>query len=370
MESILAQAGCAVDPSSGGVVQPIHLATTYERDVDGGYSRQYKYGRFGNPNRVELESILCHLEAASCGFAFASGMAAGTTLLQSLEPNSTIVLPHDVYHGVRVLIESVPGLTLRPIYVDFNNEAQVDEALGRSPALVWLETPSNPMMRVTDISRVCARCRPAGIPVVVDGTWTTPLLQRPLSLGADIVLHSLTKYMSGHSDVLGGALLFATESNLAKRVGSLQDAAGSVLDPFSCWLTLRGMRTLALRMERHCSNALRIAEFLVEHERVASVNYPWLSMDGEVNLVARKQMTLGGGMVSFEVGRKASEALEVVSRVRLIKRATSLGATESLIEHRRSMEDEDSTTPETLIRLSVGLENVDDLIDDLRQALV
>lgn len=370
MESLLAQAGCTVDASSGGLVQPIHMATTFERDIDGGYSRNFSYARFGNPNRAELEALLCKLEGAECGFAFSSGMAAASALLQSLEPGSTVVLPLDVYHGVRPLIESVPGNTLSPVYIDYSDDNQVTEALSQSPALVWLETPSNPMFKITDIARICSLCQRANIPVVADGTWTTPLLQQPIALGADIVLHSLTKYISGHSDILGGALLFARSSKMSEDVKRIQSVAGSVMDPFSCWLTLRGMRTLALRMQRHCAGALQVAEFLSQHPRVSRVYYPWLGLDESQTHIARSQMKAGGGMISFEAGQTDVDAKRIVSKVQMIKRATSLGSTESLIEHRRSSEGDSSVAPPTLIRLSVGLENPADIIDDLRQALV
>ncbi len=366
-DSLLAQAGCTVDGATGDIVQPIHLATTYERDADGGYARGYVYGRLGNPNRYELEHILCTLEGASSGYTFSSGMTAVASILQALNPGSTVVFPNDVFHGVRKLVDTLPGLSISPRYVDYSDDSAFSDILAGGPDMVWIESPSNPMMRITDIRAISHAAHAAGATVVVDGTWTTPLLQKPIELGADVVFHSLTKYFSGHADTLGGAVLFATDSDFSLVIGKLQQLSGSGLDPFSCWLTLRGMRTLALRIERHCDNAEAVVSYLKKHARVREVFFPGES-EADTSIV-NEQMRRRGAMISFTVGMNADEAHAVVSRLRLIKRATSLGSTESLIEHRASMEGDGSATPDNLLRLSVGLEHVDEIVGDLEYAL-
>lgn len=369
ISSILAQAGCSVDPSTGGIVQPIHLATTFERDVDGAYSRGYMYGRQGSPNRTELSNILAQIEGGKRCFMYSSGMSAASAILLTLKPGSSVLLPHDVYYGVTKLINETPGISVNPIYADFRRHADVADALSQKVAMVWIETPSNPLNQITDIRKISAMASEAGATTVVDSTWTTPLLQRPFDLGADIVFHSVTKYLSGHSDVLGGAVICKESNRQSDLLDTAAKNSGNVLDPFSCWLTMRGLRTLPLRMQRHCDNAEAIAEFLLHRKKVEIVHYPGLKDDPGFT-VASQQMDRFGAMISFRIVGGADEAIAFVGKTKLHKRATSLGATESLIEHRASSEGPDSKTPQNLIRISVGIEDAGDLIKDLDQAFI
>ena len=369
LETLLAHVGCAPDPSTGAVVAPPHLSTTFERAPDGTYPHGYLYSRLGNPTREILETALADLEGGTACAAFASGMAAASAVLQALRPGDHVLLADDVYYGVRKLLTDVfEAWNLDVTAVDLTDLDALGEALRPETRLIWAETPSNPLLKITDLRAVARQARAAGAYLLVDSTWTTPLLQRPLDLGADLVLHSVTKYLSGHSDVLGGALVARTKNAFFERVRTVQTIGGGVLDPFSAWLAMRGMRSLAARLRMQCATARRLATFLDEHPRVARVHYPGLP-DHLGHDVARRQMRDFGGMLSFEVAGDEEDAMTVAARVRTIRRATSLGGTESLIEHRASIEPPGSATPRTLLRLSVGLEHEDDLVDDLRQAL-
>lgn len=366
----LAHAGCDPDPLTGAVTPPLHLAATYERDADGSYSRGYVYARWGNPTRDLFETTLAEIEGhGASGAAFASGMAAVSALLQALRPGDHVLLPDDVYHGVRHLLRSVFadwGITYSE--VDQTDFEAVRAAMRPETRLLWTETPSNPLLKITDIARLATIAHEAGSLLVVDGTWTTPILQRPLSLGADIVLHSATKYLGGHSDTLVGALIARQDLPLFERVREIQKSAGAVADPFACWLVLRGMRSLGARMPLHSANAHRLAEALLAHPRVSAVHYPGLERHPQ-HALAREQMSGFGGMLSFQVRGGEDAAMRVASRVQIFRRATSLGGTESLIEHRASIESKPTPTPTDLLRVSVGLEDADDLIADLAQAL-
>jgi cystathionine gamma-synthase len=373
LETRLAQAGCAPDPSTGAATPPIHLATTYEREADGSYPRGYVYSRAANPTRDRLEAALAALETDAPGatcVAFASGMAATDAVLRALRPGDHVVVPEDVYYGVRVLLRDVfAPWGLQWSAVDLSDLGALEAALQPNTWLVWAETPSNPLLRITDLAAVAERAHAAGALLAVDGTWTTPLLQRPLDLGADIVVHSLTKYLAGHSDVLGGAVVVKDGgSDFAGRIRSLQQSAGPVLDPFSAWLTLRGMRSLGARLRMQQETAGALAEWLAGHPAVARVNYPGLASHAG-HAVAARQMSGFGAMLSFEVRGGEAEALAVAARCRVFTRATSLGGTESLIEHRASVESPPSTAPPGLLRVSVGLEHLGDLRGDLAQAL-
>lgn len=368
-ETLLAHAGCTPDPTTGAVVSPPYLTTTYERAEDGSYPHGYQYARTGNPTRTQFEEALQAFEEGADCIAFSSGMAAAMTVLQALPPDTHVLLPHDVYHGVRSLINDVlTTLSLAVTEVDMTDLDAVDAACRPETRLVWAETPSNPMLRITDLDALADLTHANNALLLVDGTWTTPLLQRPLDFGADFVLHSVTKYLAGHSDVLGGAVVAAEESEFFDRIRSIQEMGGPVLDPFSAWLALRGMRSLAPRLRQQCASARNAATFLDAHDRVDVVHHPSLVGHPGHDIAAR-QMDDFGGMLSFEVagGRKA--AMDVAARVTVFRRATSLGGTESLIEHRASIEPEDTPTPETLLRLSIGLEHPDDLIADLDRAL-
>ena len=296
-------------------------------------------------------------------------MAAATALLQTLEPGSHVLIPDDVYYGVRNLLENVfANQGLHYSTADFTDLEAVRAALRPNTRLIWAETPSNPLLKITDLAGLARLAREIGARLVVDSTWAPPPVQRPLDLGADLVLHSLTKYLSGHSDVMGGALIAREADDFFARIRMIQQTAGAVLDPFSAWLTLRGLRTLAVRIQRQCENARRLAAFLRDHPRVKRVYYPGLP-DHPGHEIARRQMRDFGAMLSFEVDGDAAQALAVAARTRVFMRATSLGGTESLIEHRASIETPPTRTPPNLLRLSVGLEHVDDLLADLSQAL-
>lgn len=374
-DTLLAHAGGTTDPATGAVVPPLHLATTFERGPDGSYPGGYQYARSGNPTRARLETALARLEAGpdeedelACA-AFASGMAASAAVLQTLAAGAHVVVPDDAYYGLRVLLSDVMARWgLAATAADLTDLGALQAALRPETRLVWVETPSNPLLKITDVAAVAEVARTAGARVVVDGTWTTPLLQRPLALGADAVVHSVTKYLAGHSDVLGGAVVARAGSDLFARLRDVQAKGGPVMEPFGAWLALRGLRTLSVRLERQCATALHLARFLARHPRVTGVHYPGLD-EHPGHAAAARQMSAYGGMLSFEVDGSADEARAVASRCTVFTEATSLGGTESLIEHRASVEDPGGTTPPTLLRCSVGLEHAGDLVDDLSQAL-
>ncbi|HEU4763854.1 MAG TPA: aminotransferase class I/II-fold pyridoxal phosphate-dependent enzyme [Gemmatimonadales bacterium] len=368
-ETLAAHAGLHPDPVTGAAVPPIHLATTFERAADGSYPHGYIYARTGNPGRAALEGALATLEGGAAAAAFGSGQAAALAVFQSLSPGDHVVAPADVYHGVRTLLrDQFERWGLAFTFADLTDAGAAERAITPRTRLIWVETPSNPLLRVTDIAALAALARARGIPLLVDNTWATPALQRPIALGADLVLHSTTKYMGGHSDVLGGAIVARDAAGFFERIRTFQQTGGAVPGPFDCWLVTRGLRSLPSRMRTHCENAARVAEFLAGRKGVTAVHFPGLpSHPGHA--IARRQMSAFGGMLSIEVTGGAERALAVAGRVKVFLRATSLGGTESLIEHRRSVEGQYSTTPESLLRLSIGLEHPDDLIADLDQAL-
>lgn len=369
LETLLAQTGCDPDVPTRDVVSPIHLSTTFERSEDGTYPGGFSYGRSDNPNRRRLEETLATLEGGESAAAFASGMAAATAILQALRPGDHVVIPDDVYHGVRsVLDEVLVPWGLGYSQADFTKPDAVRAAMKAETRLVWAETPSNPLSKITDLDAVADLAHRGDALLAVDGTWTTPLLQRPLEHGADVVMHSLTKYMAGHSDVLGGVVIARKSDGMFERIRRQQISAGPVLEPFSAWLTMRGMRSLSARMAVHCRNARAVADRLSKHPRVEAVHYAGLeSHPGHE--IAKRQMDDFGGMLSFQVEGGAEEALAVTARTRIFRRATSLGGTESLIEHRASIERAPTPTPQNLLRLSVGLEHLDDLFADIEDAL-
>ncbi|MEM8487809.1 MAG: PLP-dependent aspartate aminotransferase family protein [Bacteroidota bacterium] len=369
IETLLAQSGCVEDPDTGALVAPIHLSTTFIRDADGSYPRGFMYSRDNNPTRQLFESTLARIEGGVACAAFSSGMAAATAIFQALKPGDHVLLPDDVYHGARfVATELFETWGLEISQVDMENLQAVQEAIRPNTMLVWIETPSNPLLKITDISAVAKLAHANNAQVVVDGAWTTPLLQLPLDHGADLVLHSVTKYLAGHSDVLGGAVVTRSASPLFDRLRVVQKAGGAVMDPFSAWLALRGMRSLAARMQVQTKNANQLANILHDHPRVAQVHYPALTSHSG-HAVAKKQMKQYGGMLSFEVAGTPEEAKQVAHSTRIFKPATSLGGTESLIEHRASIETPPTKTPDTLLRVSVGLEHIEDLLMDLEQAI-
>jgi cystathionine gamma-synthase len=368
-ETKLIHAGGQVDAETGALAPPIHLSTTFERDAEGAPSRGFSYVRDGNPTQARLEEALAAIDEGEASLAFASGMAAGAALLQALPQGTHVVLPDDCYYGFRALAEesfAKWGLTFDVVAME--DAGAVRAAMHDAQTVLWAESPSNPLMKVVDLAALAELAHERGGLLVVDGTFATPALQRPLTLGADVVLHSTTKYLGGHSDVQGGALIFARHDALFAATERVRELVGGVASPFNAWLLLRGIRTLGARMRVHSGNAAAVAEFLTTQRRVETVYYPGLPSHPRHD-VARKQMSGFGGMLSFLVRGGRAEALAVAAKTRLFTRATSLGGVESLIEHRASSEGPASRTPQNLLRVSVGLEHRDDLIDDLRGAL-
>jgi cystathionine gamma-synthase len=369
IETLAVHAGHGVDPGTGAVTPPIHLATTFERAADGTFPTGYIYGRLGNPNRAALETCLAALEGGAAAAAFASGAAATMSILQALGPGDHVIAPIDTYHGTRLLLRDILGpWGLQASFVDMTSLAEVEHAIRPQTRMIWVETPSNPLLTVSDIASIAELAHASGARCTVDNTWASPVLQRPFELGADLILHSTTKYLGGHCDVLGGAVVTKTDDAFFQRLRTIQLQGGAVAPPFDCWLVLRGIRTLPYRVRGHCQNARRVAEFLIGHPRVEAVYFPGLPKHPG-HAIAAKQMKDFGGMMSFQVRGGKDEALGVAAKVRIIARATSLGGVDSLIEHRASIEPPDTRTPQNLLRLSVGLEHVDDLIEDLGQAL-
>lgn len=369
IETLAVHAGREVDPATGSVTPAIYPSTTFERAPDGSYPHGHVYARTSNPNRQALEASLAALEGAASAVAFSSGSAATAAVFQALRPGDHVLAPSDVYHGVRRLLrETFEPWGLAITFADLADLEAVRAALRPETRLVWVETPSNPLLTITDIAAVAALAHAAGARCLVDNTWATPVLQRPLALGADAALHSTTKYLGGHGDVTGGAVVFAAEDELAARVRALQQTGGAVPSPFDCWLLLRGISTLPYRVRAQAENAARVAAFLAGHPAVAAVHYPGLTSHRGHDVAAR-QMALPGGMISVQARGGREAAMAVAAKVGVFTRATSLGGVESLIEHRASVEGPDSPTPTDLLRLSIGLEHPDDLIADLAQAL-
>ena len=369
LETLAVHAGSEPDAATGAVVPPIHLSTTFERARDGGYPRGFVYTRTDNPNRRSLEAALAALQGGAAAAAFASGSAAASTVLRSLPSGAHALLPREIYHGIRKLVDgALRGPNLRVDYVDMADVAAVEAAWQQDTALVWVETPSNPLLTITDLEAVCALAHARGARVAVDATWTPPGVADPLALGADLVVHATTKYLSGHSDVLGGAVVTARVDEVWERIVFLQRLEGAVPSPFDCWLAHRGLRTLPYRMRGHAANAHAVASFLAGHGAVSQVYYPGLASHPG-HAVAKRQMTSYGGMLSFRAAGGEAAAMDVAGRTHLFTRATSLGGVESLIEHRASIEGPGTATPNDLLRLSVGLEHPDDLVADLAQAL-
>ena len=368
-ETLAVHAGHGVDPATGAVAPPIYLSTTFERGTDGGYPTGYSYSRAGNPNRAQLETALAAIEGGAATAAFGSGSAATLAVLQSLAPGDHVVAPTDAYHGTtRILRDLMSRWGLAATFVDMTDLAAVERAIEARTRVVWIETPSNPLLHVTDIAAVAAIAGAVGARVVCDNTWATPALQQPFAHGADLVVHSTTKYLGGHSDVLSGAVVARREDDFFARVREVQAVGGGVAAPFDSWLVARGIRSLHWRMRGHVVNAAAVAAFLRDDQRVEATYYPGLP-DHPNHAVAARQMSGFGGMISFQPRGGSANALAVVGRARLFIRATSLGGTESLIEHRASVEGPQTRTPGNLIRMSIGLEHADDLIADLDQAL-
>jgi cystathionine gamma-synthase len=367
-------AGYEPDPTTGAVIPPIFATSTYKQDGVGGLRGGYEYSRSANPTRTALESTIAALEEGERGFAFASGLAAEDTVIRGLlDPGDHVVLPNDAYGGTHRLFDKVAqrwGVAHTPAAL--SDPDAVRAAITDRTRMIWVETPTNPLLGIADIAALASLAHECGALLVVDNTFATPYLQRPLTLGADVVVHSTTKYAGGHSDVVGGAVV-VRDLDLAEKVGYHQNAMGAVAGPFDAWLTLRGLKTLAVRMEQHCDNAERVVEFLAADERVEHVFYPGLE-DHPGHEVARTQMARFGGMVSFRTTGGEDRALQVCDRAQVFTLAESLGGIESLIEHpgrmtHASVAGTDLEVPSDLVRLSVGIETIDDLLADLDQAL-
>lgn len=376
-------AGQAPDPSTGAVMQPIYATSTYAQKSPGVH-QGYEYSRSQNPTRFAYERCVADLEDGRRGFAFASGLAATSTLLELLAPGDHVVASDDLYGGSRRLFtrvrEQSAGLSFT--YVDMRDPVALEAAIQPRTRLIWVETPSNPMLRILDLERIAALARRRGVIAAADNTFATPYLQRPLSLGFDLVMHSGTKYLNGHSDVVNGVLVVGEREDLAERLAFLQNSIGAVLGPFDSFLALRGVKTLALRMQRHCESALELAGFLERHPRVARVHYPGLASHPQ-HALARMQMrdphgqSAFGGMITIELKGGIEDARRFLERCRLFALAESLGGVESLIEHPAIMTHASVPSAaraalgisDTLCRLSVGIEAVEDLRADLEQAL-
>jgi cystathionine gamma-synthase len=373
-ETLAIHAGQPADAQTGAVVTPIYQVSTYKQDGVGGLRGGYEYSRSANPTRTALEQNLAALEGGSRGLAFASGLAAEDCLLRTvLAPGDHVVIPNDAYGGTfRLFAKVVERWGVQWSVADTSDVQAVRDAVRPETKLIWVETPSNPMLGITDIAALAGVARQAGVRLVVDNTFASPYLQQPLALGADVVVHSTTKYMGGHSDVIGGALV-TSDAGLGEELAYHQNAMGAVAGPFDAWLVMRGIKTLAVRMDRHSVNASRVAELLAAHPKVHQVYYPGLP-EHPGHEVAAKQMKAFGGMVSFRVTGGEEEAVAVCDRTELFTLGESLGGVESLIEHpgrmtHASVAGSALEVPSDLVRLSVGIEAIDDLLADLGQAL-
>jgi cystathionine gamma-synthase len=370
LETLAIHAGRKPDPATGALREPLHLSTTFERSADGSYPHGYFYSRSGNPNRSALERAVAALEGGQEAVAFASGSAATLAVFTLAAAGGRVVCSSDCYHGTaKQLREILPRWGVSAEFVDTTDLDAVQRALEPGATMLWVETPSNPLLRVSDLAALAALAHAGGALLGCDNTFASPVLQQPFALGADLVMHSSTKYLGGHSDVLGGIVAVREPGASLERLREFQGAGGGVPSPFDCWLLLRSLPTLPVRVRQQSANALAVARFLEADARVERVHYPGLESHPSHALAARQMHDGYGAVVSLQVPGGATEALAVAARARLFTRATSLGGVESLIEHRASMEGPLSQTPANLVRLSVGLENAGDLVADLDQAL-
>ncbi len=349
---------------------PIYLSSTFVRNKEGKYEDRYKYSRNDNPNRRTLEKSISTLENGTTGFAFGSGMAAISAVFQSLKTGDHVILPDDAYFNLKLLLKDIFnrwGLSYS--FVNMSNIETISRSLNQQTRLIWIESPSNPQLKISDIRGICELAHAHQILIAVDNTWPTPVLQNPLDLGADIVVHSSTKYLGGHSDVLGGCIVLKESGSLAHRIQSIQVQMGAIPSPFDCWLISRGIQTLYLRITKQTDNAQKLAEWLNGQPRVNRVLYPGLK-DHPHHAIATQQMKGGfGGMLSLLIDGNEIETRAVANKLQLFTQATSLGGIESLVEHRKSVEGSESQTPSNLLRLSLGIEHIEDLIVDWEQAL-
>jgi cystathionine gamma-synthase len=368
LETIAVRAGAETDPATGALAPPLHLSTTFEHGPASEAIHGFRYIREKNPTQLRLEAALRDLEGGLAALVFSSGMAASAAMLQALKLGSHVIFSDDIYIDVRNLARDfLPAWGIESSVVNLQDLEALKSALRPTTNLIWIETPSNPLLKILDIRAIGRIAHAAGAQLLVDNTFATPILQRPLTLGADVVLHSTTKYCGGHSDVGGGCLVVKSQE-LLDRLLHVREILGAIASPFNSWLILRGLRSLSCRMERHSANGTAVASALAACPAVETVYYPGLPSNAGYD-VAQRQMKVFGGMLSFLVRGGREEALRVASRVQLFTNATSLGGVESLIEHRASSEGKMSRAPQNLLRLSVGLEHPDDLVEDLLQAI-
>jgi len=370
--NLLAHAGCQTDATHGSLVMPPYFTSTYERAQDGSYAHGNVYGRGSNPTRRLFETTMASFENGTDAAAFASGTAGFHAVFSALKSGDHVLLPDDVYHGTRVLLtEVMQHLGVNFSTVDTTSISAIKEAIQPATRLLILETPSNPLLKITDLKSVISEVKSMrnDLAIIVDNTWSTPLITKPLDLGADLVLHSVTKYLAGHSDLLGGVIIGKEEDAFWQKIKTIQGLGGGIMDPFTAWLSLRGMRSMAVRFQRQCENAVELAGWLTTRPKVEKVFFPQLKSHNG-HKIALEQMVWPGAMLSFLLKDGNEEScLKMVAKLKVFTRATSLGGTESLIEHRASVEAQPTRTPQNLIRVSVGLESVESLIEDLDQAM-
>jgi cystathionine gamma-synthase len=372
LETLSIHAGALHDDTFGSVTPPIILSTTFERNTEGGFPEGRDiYTRASNPNRRALEQKLAALENGVEAMCFASGQAATLSVFHSvLTPNAHVIIPDDIYYGTRVVLDKLYGQwNVSYSAVDMTNTEGVEKAINENTKLIWIESPSNPSLKVTDIQAVTDIAKHHGIITACDNTWATPFFTQPFSYGVDLVMHSTTKYFGGHSDILGGCIIVNKTNELSQKIRDFQTLGGGVPSAFDCWLLYRSLATFSIRMQTHGANAQKLAEYLFKHPKVDKVMYPGLKTN-EYYEISKKQMHNGfGGMMSILVKGDEKTALQFASKLKLVKHATSLGGVETLVDHRRSAEGIHSNSPENLVRISVGIEHIDDLIADFEQAL-
>lgn len=357
------------DTNAGAVSAPITLSTNFEREPDGSYKHGYVYSRLDNPNRKQLENSLQEMEAGEAAIAFSSGMAATSAVFQLLQYGDHVLLPDDAYYSTKdLLVELFDKWGIKMTPVNMSDIDDVRKNITDATKLIWLETPSNPQLKLSDISVVSTLAHEIGAICAVDNTWSTPVGQNPLTLGADIAMHSTTKYLGGHGDVLGGVVVLKGKG-LEEKLRRIQQVSGAVPSPFDCWLVTRGIKSLHVRFLAQTKSAAILAEYLENHSQIEKVHYPGLKSHPQHEM-ARNQMSEFGAMFSVQVKGDAKKALEMTGKLELFTIATSLGGVESLVEHRKSIEGDQSSTPDNLLRVSVGLEHIDDLIEDWEQALM
>lgn len=360
-----------VDETAGAIATPIFLSTTFLRDADGSYPKGHMYSRNSNPNRDALEKGLAILEGGAKAFAFGSGLAAVSAVFQCLKSGDHVLMPSVGYYASVKLAEEIMGpWGLHMSQVDMEDLGAIKAAIQTNTKLIWVETPANPLLGISDIQAISSLAHSQGIKVAVDNTMATPILQNPISLGADIVMHATTKYIGGHSDILGGAIIVRDDDGWSARLKRVQILMGATQNPLDCYLLARGLKTLPLRMREHSASALALAQRLESHIAIEKVHYPGLPSHPQ-HALAKRQMPDGfSGMISIQIKGDEANARRVASKLKLFQQATSLGGVESLVEHRRSIEGLDSKTPGNLLRLSIGLEHLDDLWEDLNVSLI